>query len=70
MAKRSENWREEVAAWEAKYLDPATGRYTGHEFGRFGFTYSPGEYVPINKRYSAMNEHSWAVACYLRDVRC
>lgn len=50
---------ERIAAWERKNL--RNGRYCGSALRCDGFTYDRGEYVPVDKRHSAMLEHEWAL---------
>ena len=52
-----------IARWEALYLTDC-GHYKGVGVHRFGFPYKFGEYVPIDKRYSAMMAHRWAMICH------
>ena len=46
-------------AWENKHL-LSTGHYAGPDLTDKGFPYRPGEYVPIDQRWSAMLAHQWA----------
>lgn len=47
-----------VATWEQNYL--IAGRYVGEDITHLDFPWEPGEYVPINKRRTAMLMHTWA----------
>jgi hypothetical protein len=49
----------EVANFERYQLDLA-GNYIGGDLRRFGFYYRLGEWVPVDKRYSAACEWHWA----------
>ena len=57
------DFQRDIQKWESQYLT-RTGHYKGIELNRFGFPYGFGEYVPIDRRYSAMAEHRWAMACH------
>ena len=48
-----------LIAWEEKHL-LSTGHYAGPDLSKRGFPYRPGQYVPLDKRYSAMLAHRWA----------
>jgi hypothetical protein len=52
---------EDIREWEAANLD-AHGRYIGRDLAAFGFPHPRGEWVPIDRRYSAMAAHRYAVA--------
>lgn len=49
----------EVADWERLFL--SSGNYRGPNLTEYGFPYLPGEYVPVDKRWSAMTEHKHAL---------
>ncbi|MCC6155696.1 MAG: hypothetical protein IT367_18140 [Candidatus Hydrogenedentes bacterium] len=54
---QSFTWR--IQAFENAYLDQSN-RYRGTDLRNFGFPYAPGDYIPVDARYSAMAEHSQA----------
>lgn len=54
----------EIQAWENENLTEL-GHYKGRMLRGFGFPYRIGEYVPVDKRYSAMAAHRWALAAFL-----
>ena len=66
--KEAEAWRKQIDSFERWYLDP-TGRYVGIDLQRYGFPYAPGEWVPIDKRYSATLQWNYAMDARLLAMR-
>ena len=52
-------WSIALAQWDDAHTD-GTGHYIGSDLTGYGFRYSPGEYVPVTVRYSAMLQWNWA----------
>lgn len=53
------DWKRQLSQWEACTLD-GTGRWIAGDWTMYGFPYAPGDWVPIDRRYSAMLAHRWA----------
>lgn len=49
-----------IKAWEERHLNQ-NGRYAGEDLSKFGFVHKPGDFIPVDSRYSAMLEHGRAV---------
>lgn len=56
-------FQEKIDRWESVWLTPEK-RYKGPDVRYLGFSYNFGEYIPVDRRYSAMLEHNWAIACH------
>jgi hypothetical protein len=53
-------FQREIACWSSLYLDQL-GNYCGPDLREFGFPYTQGEWVPVDRRWSAMTEHKHAL---------
>lgn len=53
------SWKDAIATWERQNLDQV-GNYIGEDLSELGFSYRPGQWVPVTSRYSAMVEHQVA----------
>lgn len=53
--ERPDDWHEKIQQWSQENLDQV-GNYIGPDLSTFGFNYNPGEFIPVDKRYSTMLE--------------
>ncbi len=56
---RKKSYQNRIKSWERRYID-SSGHYKGPNLQRM--SYAPGDYVPVNKRYSAMSEFRYALS--------
>ena len=58
----SQPWYCQLQDWQKRHIDHR-GRYVGEELS--GYRYRPGNYVPVDARYSAMLEWRYAFQAML-----
>lgn len=63
-----EKYQEQIKLFERWNLDK-TGHYIGADLTKYGFPYQPGNYVPIDKRYSATCELNHAITAIILSSR-
>lgn len=61
------NFQEQIKNFERWNLD-TTGHYKGLDLTKFGFPYRPGNYIPIDERYSAYCQLSHAIDVIFSSV--